>query len=497
MISDGQLEQNLQQGEIAARERGLRGTCRALIGCGIATAALFWGFVIVAFLLPADETAANYDAIAVVLAVLFLILAGISIATIVLGIVYGVKCRRFARLKKQYARRMPGMSGAAVSVSPAASAPQTKDAVQPAAPCPPAPQEVIPARPESLQPAPVHPAQPSKPAQPAQYVQPIQAIPAPQPAECAQKYSAPPQVSPLSAPQPPVKRRSRYWLWGIAAAFVLLIVALACISASLPYSDLALRDSAYAIAAGAFCVAFVSCLIGYMYLRSEETGAELAAFPPYPASVDARSYSLSRDKNLRSLDYLFPEPSLRARAQTLRRQYTKAVYIGFCVGLAVGMAVLLVLQLPIALDAEADGWAFPLVIGCAFVFGMCAGVPFLIKLAKVEKRNVAMLEREPRYADNLLIYRKYEAHSKGRGRIPTALYLASIVLGVLLAALIPAQPVSVVAAILLIVGAALNNHFVKKLRLSVIPIEAKIDRAASDGDKAELEGDGTGSKQGA
>ena len=471
MISDGQLEQNLQQGEIAARERGLRGTCRALIGCGIATAALFWGFVIVAFLLPADETAANYDAIAVVLAVLFLILAGISIATIVLGIVYGVKCRRFARLKKQYARRMQGMSGAAVSASLAATVSQTKDAVQPVAPSTPtsqengtqAMQEALPARTEVLQ---------RMPAQPAQYVQPIQAIP---------------------APQSPVKRRSRYWLWGIAAAFVLLVVALACISASLPYSDLALRDSAYAIAAGAFCVAFVSCLIGYMYLRSEETGAELAAFPPYPASVDARSYSLSRDKNLRSLDYLFPETSLRARAQTLRRQYTKAVYIGFCIGLAVGMAVLLVLQLPIALDAEADGWAFPLVIGCAFVFGMCAGVPFLIKLAKVEKRNVAMLEREPRYADNLLIYRKYEAHSKGRGRIPTALYLASIVLGVLLAALIPAQPVSVVAAILLIVGAALNNHFVKKLRLSVIPIEAKIDQAhASDGEKTRQEGDRTG-----
>ena len=495
MISDGQLEQNLQQGEIAARERGLRGTCRALIGCGIATAALFWGFVIVAFLLPADETAPNYDAIAAVLAILFLVLAGVSIATIVLGIVYGVKCRRFARLKKQYARRMPGMSGAAVSVSPAASAPQTKDAVQPVAPSTPASQEngtqamqeALPARTEVLQRAPAQPAQP---------IQPAQSVFAPQRTERAQTYSAPPQVSPLPAPQPPVKRRSRYWLWAIAAAFVLLVVALACISASLPYSDLALRDSSYAIAAGAFCVAFVSCLIGYMYLRSEETGAELAAFPPYPASVDARSYSLSRDKNLRSLDYLFPEPSLRARAQTLRRQYTKAVYIGFCIGLAVGMAVLLVLQLPIALDAEADGWAFPLVIGCAFVFGMCAGVPFLIKLAKVEKRNVAMLEREPRYADNLLIYRKYEAHSKGRGRIPTALYLASIVLGVLLAALLPAQPVSVVAAILLIVGAALNNHFVKKLRLSVIPIEAKIDQAASDGEKTRREEDRTGDQEG-
>lgn len=491
MISDGQLEQNLQQGEIAARERGLRGTCRALIGCGIATAALFWGFVIVAFLLPADETAANYDAIAAVLAVLFLILAGISIATIVLGIVYGVKCRRFVRLKKQYARQMPGMSGAAVSASLAATVPQTKDAVQPAAPCPPASQEngaqatqeTLPTRTEVLQRAPAQPVQPTQPAQ---------SVFAPQRTERAQTYSALPQVSPLPAPQPPVKRRSRYWLWAIAAAFVLLVVALACISASLPYSDLALRDSAYAIAAGVFCVAFVSCLIGYMYLRSEETGAELAAFPPYPASVDARSYSLSRDKNLRSLDYLFPEPTLRARAQTLRRQYTKAVYIGFCIGLAVGMAVLLVLQLPIALDAEADGWAFPLVIGCAFVFGMCASVPFLIKLAKVEKRNVAMLERDPRYADNLLIYRKYEAHSKGRGRIPTALYLASIVLGVLLAALLPAQPVSVVAAILLIVGAALNNHFVKKLRLSVIPIEAKIDQAASDGEKTRREEDRTG-----
>ena len=127
MISDGQLEQNLQQGEIAARERGLRGTCRALIGCGIATAALFWGFVIVAFLLPADETAANYDAIAVVLAVLFLILAGISIATIVLGIVYGVKCRKLARLKAQFARRFPSAVNAApIAAQPISAEPQTE-----------------------------------------------------------------------------------------------------------------------------------------------------------------------------------------------------------------------------------------------------------------------------------------------------------------------------------------------------------------------------------
>ena len=127
MISNQELEQNLQQGEILYKERSLRGTCRALIGCGIATAALFWGFVIVAFLLPADETAANYDAIAVVLAVLFLVLAGVSIATIVLGIVYGVKWRKLARLKAQFARRFPSAVNAApIAAQPISAEPQTE-----------------------------------------------------------------------------------------------------------------------------------------------------------------------------------------------------------------------------------------------------------------------------------------------------------------------------------------------------------------------------------
>ena len=127
MISNQELEQNLQQGEILYKERSLRGTCRALIGCGIATAALFWGFVIVAFLLPADETAANYDAIAVVLAVLFLVLAGVSIATIVLGIVYGVKCRKLARLKAQFANRFsPAANAAPIAAQPISAEPQTE-----------------------------------------------------------------------------------------------------------------------------------------------------------------------------------------------------------------------------------------------------------------------------------------------------------------------------------------------------------------------------------
>ena len=127
MISNQQLEQNLQQGEIAARERGLRGTCRALIGCGIATAALFWGFVIVAFLLPADETAPAYSIVIAAMAVVLIVCTGTAVATIVLGIVYAIKCRKLARLKAQFANRFsPAANAASIASQPISAMPQTE-----------------------------------------------------------------------------------------------------------------------------------------------------------------------------------------------------------------------------------------------------------------------------------------------------------------------------------------------------------------------------------
>lgn len=127
MISNQELEQNLQQGEILYKERSLRGTCRALNGCGIATAVLFLLFFVVALSAPTDESASAYSIVIAAMAVVLIVCTGTAVATIVLGIVYGVKCRKLARLKAQFARRFPSAANAASFVSqPISAEPQTE-----------------------------------------------------------------------------------------------------------------------------------------------------------------------------------------------------------------------------------------------------------------------------------------------------------------------------------------------------------------------------------
>ena len=127
MISNQQLEQNLQQGEIAFKESALRGTCRAIIGCGIATAALFLLFFVVALSAPTDETAPAYSIVIAAMAVVLIVCTGTAVATIVLGIVYGIKCRKLARLKAQFANRFSPAANAASFVSqPISAEPQTE-----------------------------------------------------------------------------------------------------------------------------------------------------------------------------------------------------------------------------------------------------------------------------------------------------------------------------------------------------------------------------------
>lgn len=113
MISNQELEQNLQQGEILYKERSLRGTCRALNGCGIATAVLFLLFFVVALSAPTDESASAYSIVIAAMAVVLIVCTGTAVATIVLGIVYGVKCRKLARLKAQFANRFSSAVNAA------------------------------------------------------------------------------------------------------------------------------------------------------------------------------------------------------------------------------------------------------------------------------------------------------------------------------------------------------------------------------------------------
>lgn len=127
MISNQELEQNLQQGEILYKERSLRGTCRALNGCGIATAVLFLLFFVVALSAPTDESASAYSIVIAAMAVVLIVCTGTAVATIVLGIVYGVKCRKLARLKAQFANRFSSAVNAAPIAAQTISAePQTE-----------------------------------------------------------------------------------------------------------------------------------------------------------------------------------------------------------------------------------------------------------------------------------------------------------------------------------------------------------------------------------
>ena len=127
MISNQQLEQNLRQGEIAFKESALRGTCRALIGCGIATAALFLLFFVVALSAPTDETAPAYSIVIAAMAVVLIVCTGTAVATIVLGIVYAIKCRKLARLKAQFANRFsPAANAASIASQPISAMPQAE-----------------------------------------------------------------------------------------------------------------------------------------------------------------------------------------------------------------------------------------------------------------------------------------------------------------------------------------------------------------------------------
>ena len=61
------------------------------------------------------------------MAVVLIVCTGTAVATIVLGIVYGVKCRKLARLKAQFANRFsPAANAAPIAAQPISAEPQTE-----------------------------------------------------------------------------------------------------------------------------------------------------------------------------------------------------------------------------------------------------------------------------------------------------------------------------------------------------------------------------------
>ena len=113
---------------------------------------------------------------------------------------------------------------------------------------------------------------------------------------------------------------------------------------------------------------------------------------------------------------------------------------------------------------------------CAFVVSL----PYNKKLKELEEQQKAELEGNPAFAKNLWIFRKYKQFEKEKMRIVYALYILSVAVGYVLAALFPASAWSLCSATLLFLGNALNVKFVTELRKEVRPAEDEIDREQSN-----------------
>ena len=98
----------------------------------------------------------------------------------------------------------------------------------------------------------------------------------------------------------------------------------------------------------------------------------------------------------------------------------------------------------------------------------------------MEEQQKAELEENPAFAKNLWIFRKYKQYEKEKMRIVYALYILSVAVGYVLAALFPASAWWLCSATLLLLGKALNVKFVTELRKEVRPAEEEIDREQSN-----------------
>ena len=189
-----------------------------------------------------------------------------------------------------------------------------------------------------------------------------------------------------------------------------------------------------------------------------------------------QEYSLQTDANLQSLKYLFPDTELRGKAQELRRKQGKYITVALIISSFAGILAALLFFSSLVLPVGApSGYSVPFYITLVSVAVICVGLPYGVKLGKLEKLQKKELEENPEYALNLKIYREYEAHSKVKGKVLPIAYGLSIIAGFAIAAALPDKLWSLCCVIPLIAGLYLNTRFVTQLRKKVIPLEREID----------------------
>lgn len=224
---------------------------------------------------------------------------------------------------------------------------------------------------------------------------------------------------------------------------------------------------------GALSTFFYAIVVNRRRADSRVTNADLRKIDT--AQGRTPKYALENDRNLQSLKYFFPFPELRAEAETIRKKYTKALLIGLITGVVAALIAFFVLFSDWLLPVRISGYAYPAALGFLFAEVLFWTFPFARRMNKLEKRQRAAMENDPAFANNTEIYRRYEKHAKGKGRVLYVCLLLSFAVGLMLAICFPDSLVSAAAVLFVPVGLFLNNKFVADLRKSVIPLEEAID----------------------
>lgn len=279
----------------------------------------------------------------------------------------------------------------------------------------------------------------------------------------------------------------------MVAGFVCLVVMLLADFAINPGSErLTWIGITGIVLLGAFIVAaIIVSVVTTVKSASSENPAETDTEKEEKAIDEAqgREYipSPKTDADSRMYRYMFPDEELRSEAERIRKKKSVAAFIAIIVFCA---AFILVIVL---LDAQQDnggiaindiiGFAFPGFVTALFISVLLVVLPFAPKLSALKKRQRAELESNPRYAKHLIVFDKYEAFRKGKGRIKYVFAGISLVLGYALAIAFPSLVWSMTCLIPLFAGALLHCKLLLEMRRETFPIEEEIDRDLAEKEK--------------
>ncbi len=212
----------------------------------------------------------------------------------------------------------------------------------------------------------------------------------------------------------------------------------------------------------------------------QQTASEAAAIDR--AQGRKSTYDIWSDRNAqinKMHTYLFPNETLRERANAERKRRTKIITPAIIIFGIMSIAAL-ALFLYFGLMGYPLPVMFTLLLGGTALLSVCTGG----KLKSIESEQKRELESNPEYAKNLEWYNLNDNFHKFNGKIYFIFLAFSIALGWLLAILFPYEAWSLLSLVPMMIGLIINNRLVKDLRQKVIPVEKEIDRQNAMREKA-------------